>query len=85
MIFVREDIPSKLLQKHVMPVDVEALFVELNLGKCKLSLFGTYHRSSQEDQYCYKNLSKALDTYCQYDKIFLSVDFSSEDSEVCLD
>ena len=29
MIFVREDIPSKLLTKHNFPSDVEGLFVEL--------------------------------------------------------
>ena len=52
--------------------------------KCKWSLFGTYHPSTQEDQYYCNNLSKALDTYCQYDKI-LSSDFNSEVSEVCLD
>ena len=35
MIFVREDIPSKLLQKHILPVDIEVLFIELNFRKCK--------------------------------------------------
>ena len=30
MIFVKEDIPSKLLTKHNFPKDVEGLFVELN-------------------------------------------------------
>ena len=30
MIFFREYIPSKLLQKHVLPVDTEGLFIELN-------------------------------------------------------
>ena len=85
MIFVREDVPSKLLQKHVLPVGIEGLFIELNFRKCKWLLFGTYHPLSQEDQYYYNNLDKALDTYCQRDNILLSSDFNSETSEVCLD
>ena len=59
--------------------------MELNFRKCKWLLFGTYHLLFQEDQHCYNNLDKALETYCQYDKILLSGDFNSETSEVCLD
>ena len=33
VIFVKEDIPSKLLTKHNFPSDVEGLFVELNFRK----------------------------------------------------
>ena len=33
MVYIREDIPSKLLDKHVFPYDMEGLFVELNLRK----------------------------------------------------
>ena len=44
-----------------------------------------YHPTSQEDQYYYNNFDKALDTYCQYDKILLSGDFNSEISEVCFE
>ena len=35
MIYVREDIPSKLLIKHVLPSDIECIFLELNFRKCK--------------------------------------------------
>lgn len=59
--------------------------MELNFRKCKWLLFGTYHLLFQEDQHCYNNLDKALETYCQYDKILLSSDFSSEVSEIRLD
>ena len=40
MIFVREDVPSKPLQKFISPVDIEGLFIELNFRTCKW-LFGT--------------------------------------------
>ena len=47
MIYIRDDIPSILLTKHVFPDDVEGLFVELNFRKSKLLLMGAYHRPSQ--------------------------------------
>ena len=47
MIYIRDDIPSILLTKHVSPDDVEGLFVELNFRKSKLLLMGAYHRPSQ--------------------------------------
>ena len=68
MIFSWEDIPNKLLQEHVLPVD-KGLFTELNVSKCKWLLFGMCHPPSQEDQYYSNNLGKVLDTYCQYDNI----------------
>ena len=35
MIYVREDIPSKLFKKHVLPVDIECIFLELHFRKGK--------------------------------------------------
>ena len=35
MIYIREDIPSKRLDEHVFPYDMEGLFVELSFRKCK--------------------------------------------------
>ena len=46
MIFVKEDVPIKLLTKHYFPSDVEGLFVELNFRKSKWLLLGTYHPSA---------------------------------------
>ena len=34
IIYVREDIPSKILTNYVLPTDIEALFIELNFRKC---------------------------------------------------
>ena len=50
IIYVREDIPSKILEKHKLPQDVEGVFVELNFRKIKRLLFETYHSPSQNDQ-----------------------------------
>ena len=35
MIYIQDDIPSRLLSKHVYPRDVEGLYIELKLRKCK--------------------------------------------------
>ena len=72
MIFVKEDIPSKLLTKHNFPSDVESLFVELKIRKSKWLLFGTYHPPAQNDQYFFNCIDKALDTYSNYDNVLLA-------------
>ena len=77
--YVMEDIPSKL------PQDVEGMFVELNFRKIKWLLFGTYHPPSQNDQYYFEALDKALDCYSSYDRIVLIGDFNSEDHETCME
>ena len=51
LIYVREDIPSKKLSKHTFPNDIEGIFVEINLRKTKILLFGSYHPPSQSDNY----------------------------------
>ena len=51
MIYVCEGIPSKLLTKHVLPSDIECIFLELNSRKYKRLLIDTYHSRLQNDQY----------------------------------
>ena len=48
LIYVREDIPSKQLSKHTFTKNVEGLFIEVNLRKTMLLLFGGY-RSEHKD------------------------------------
>ena len=84
MIFVKEDIPSKLLTKHNFPMDVEGLFVELNFRKSKWLLFGTYHPPAQNDQYFFNCIDKALDTYSNYEYVLLARDFNAKDDKPCL-
>ena len=61
IIYVWEDIPSKILEKHKLLQDVEGMLVELNFRKINWLLFGTYHLPSQNDQYYFEVLNKALD------------------------
>ena len=59
LIYVQEDIPSKALNKHVLPEDFEALSIELNLRKPKWLLCEPYHPQVKKTK---NNLS-----YEQYD------------------
>ena len=84
IICVREHIPSKILEKHKLPHDIEGIFIELNFRKVKWLLFGTYHPPSQNDQYYIEALDKALDCYSSYDRIVLTGDFNSKEQETCM-
>ena len=85
LIYVRSDIPSKLLTKHSFPNDIEGWFVEINFRKSKWLLFGTYHPPSQNNQYCFDCTDKALDVYSSYEKVILSEDFNAQESECVFD
>ena len=85
LIYVREDIPCKQLSLHTFPNDLEGIFVEVNLRKTKWLLFGTYHPPSQDDNYFFDCLTKALDLYIgKYDNFLLGGDFNAEDNEPIL-
>ena len=58
MIFICDDIPSRVLTKHVFPYVIEGLFIELNFRKTKWLLFGTFHPLTQSDSYYFNNLDK---------------------------
>ena len=85
MIYIRDDIPSKLLTKHVFPDNIKALFVELNFRKSRWLIMGAYHPPSQSDSYFFEHLDKALDVYNNYEKVLLTGDFNSEITEHCMD
>ena len=42
LIYVREDIPTKPLNKHKFDKNIEGIFIEINLRKTKLLFFGVY-------------------------------------------
>ena len=84
MIFVNEDITSKLFTKDNFPNDVGGLFVELNFRKSKWLLFGTYHPPAQNDQYLFNCIDEALNTYSDYDNVLLAGNVNAEHDELCL-
>ena len=82
LMYVREDIPSKILIEYKQPNDIEGIFVEINLRKVKWLLFGSYHPPNQDDVYYFNQVSKAQD-FCnkKYEKFLLTGDFNAEDTE----
>ena len=88
LIYVREDIPSKLLNKHDFTKNVEGMFVEINLRKAKLLFFGGYRSDHQvyglpKHEYL-EQLTFAIDKYSSYDKILLAGDFNIDDEDETL-
>ena len=85
LIYVRSDIPCKLLTKHEFPEDIEGLFIEINLRKCKWLLLGTYHPPSQNDKVYFQAIGHALDSYSEtYDRFILAGDLNAEESETTM-
>ena len=62
VIHIRDPNPSKILEKHSCQSDIKCVFFKFNLRKCKWLLCGMYHPPSQNDEYCFNYLDKALDT-----------------------
>ena len=88
LIYVREDIPSKILTKHCFTKHVEGIFIEINLRKTKLLFFGGYR--SEHQQYglsksdFLEQLGFGLDTYCSYEKILIAGDLNIDSEEEIL-
>ena len=85
IIYVREDIPSKLLTSFCFTNVIEGIFVEINFRKSKWLLCGTYNPPSQCDQYFFDSISLGLDFFCIYEKILLVGDFNAKIGEAVFD
>ena len=89
LIYVREDIPSKLLKKHNFTQYVEGMFIEINLRKTKLLFFGGYRSDHQEYGLSkldfLEQLRFGLDTYSGYEKILLAGDLNIDIKEEVLE
>ena len=64
---------------------IEGLFIEINLSKTKILLFGTYHSTHPEyglnDEDYFEQINLALDVYSNYDKFLLAGDFNLEEDD----
>ena len=59
-------------------------FFQINFRKIKWLLGWIYHPPSQPDQYFFDSLDKALDVYCNYEKVVLVGDFNAKIAEMYL-
>lgn len=60
MIYIREVIATKILEKHELPHDIEGIFIELNFINVKWLLLGTYHLPSKNYQYYFEAFGNVL-------------------------
>ena len=82
LIYVKDNIPAKIVEDHQMSNDIESIFIELNFRRNKWLLMGTYHPPSQCTKYFYSEVGKALDVYNNtYDNILLLGDFNEKESD----
>ena len=84
-IYVSEDITTKILRKNNLPEEIGRILLETNFRKSKWLLCGIYHLPSQNDQYFFDNIDKALDMYYSYEKIVLAGDFNAQEGKRLLD
>ena len=71
-VMIFEDIHCKLASKHILPDNIEGMFIEIDLRKKKWSILGTYHPPNKPDDYFFKAVGNALDQYLKtYEKRLL--------------
>ena len=69
-------------------LNIEALFVEINLRKCKFLLVGTYHSTHPDygtsDNDLFVQMGLTLDVYGSYEKFLLADDFNVQEHQPCM-
>ena len=63
LMYVNENIPSRMLKDHFAPDDIEVICVEINLRKQKWIIIGIYRPPSMNNLYFLENLSRITDFY----------------------
>ena len=82
LIYIREDIPSKLLELPSASDGIESIFIEINLRKMKWLIGGAYISHKNLAPAHLEKISIAIDSYlCKYDNILLMGDFNCEMTE----
>ena len=82
LMFVNDNIPSRILNAHVIPGDIEILCVEINLKKQKWVIIGIYRPPNMNEMYFFDNLCRVIDYYSKgYDRVMIMGDFNLEPSD----
>ena len=81
LLFVRDDISSRLLTEYKTPTNADCIFTEISIGKKNWLLCGSYNPHKGNVSTHRHHLSKGLDIYVnKYNILFLG-NFNSETSE----
>jgi exonuclease III len=82
LLYVREDLITKIISKISLPDDIECIFLEINLRKKKYLFCCTYNPRKSNINYHLKHFGHVLDNYCSsYDNFLIVGDLNSEISE----
>ena len=85
-IYIRENIPCRLLVNHSLPNNIEAIFVELNFKKRKWLVIGTYRPPSLSQTHYFSNMQKAIDLYrSSYENFVILGDLNMEVHESAME
>ena len=82
LMYVNQDIPSRILKSHDTPEDIEIMCVEINLRKQKWVVIGIYRPPNLNAIYFSNHLSRVLDLYSKkYDNLIIMGDFNSQETD----
>ena len=85
LVYIREDIPSKLLNISFIASDIECLGIEVNLRKLRWLVVCSYNPHKNNISNHLENLSKVLNRNLSQYEIFLCIgDFNSEITEFAM-
>ena len=85
MVYIKEDIPSKLLTHFSLPSDIQALPIEVNLRKSKWIIVPIYRPPSKDKNEFNENMIKLLDFYAKtYSNILILGDFNMVENELAM-
>ena len=81
LVYIKASLPSKILSKFKLPIDIQIIPFEINLRKEKWLFVSIYKPLSQSNQYFLDLLGDLLDFYSQdYDNKVILGDFNLETS-----
>ena len=86
LVYIREDIPSKVLTGYTIPDNTEGMFIEINLRKKKILLFCGYNPKKGLISEFTNSVGRGIDSYSsKYENLLLIGDFNSEPTEPAMD
>ena len=85
ILYVREDIPSKVLTKMEHMDDTECFLVEINIRKRKWRIVCSYNPHKNTISQHLHSLSKRIDLHSsRYDNVLIIGDFNVESTDKCM-
>ena len=85
LIYVRDEIPYKILTNQELPSNVEAIFIEFNLKNSKWLIVCGYNPHKESVSHFLSHISKVIDANLNnYENLILHGDFNAIDTDLSL-